>query len=374
MDTAHFDALTRVFGSASRRRLFGALTLAPLLGLMAGAGDDDDAEAGRRRRRKRRHKRRKNPGNRKGGGCTPKSRSVICSRFCGTVKNRQTCGKTVVCGPDCLTGQTCQNGVCGVACGSAFCPAGSEICADGVCRACTVTCSAADHVCDGAALQTALAGGGEVYVCPGRYTGLFVVPGSATLSIFGAGMGADPATATILDAQLAGETFVVEQYAQATITDLRLTGSGGRGNPGLLVGEDTTTAVVRCAVVDNGTSQFSSGGIIARGDVTIDDSLISGNRSTFGAGISISSSATALLRGTTIRGNTAGGGGGIRISSGTVTLADGCLVTGNVATTDQSGGIAAADTATVIISADSSVVGNEPDNCVIEGPLTGTCG
>lgn len=373
MDTAHFDVLAQALAAPGRRRVLSGLAALPLLGLALIT--PDEASAGRRKRRKQRHRKRKNPGSRKQKRCTRKPEAQICAQFCGTVKNRQTCGRTVVCGPDCLTGQTCQNGVCGVACGGAFCPAGSEICADGVCRACTVTCSAADHVCDGAALQTAIAGGGAVYVCPGRYTGEFVVPASMTISLFGAGMGADPATATILDAQRAGETVFVEQYANATLKDLRVTGSSGeRGNPGLLVAEDSAATLVRCAVVDNGKSQGSGGGISVRGSITLDDSLISGNLASNGAGVNMSSNATALLRGTTVRGNTAGTGGGFNVGSGTLTLADGCLVTGNVATADPGGGIAASDQATVMISADSSVVGNDPDDCAILGALTGTCG
>ena len=197
MDDRRLDLLVKALTAASPRRfLLGLFAALPFLGGLRALAEDDVSFDCRRKRRKQRHRKRKNPGNRK-RGCTRKSKAKICANVCGTVKNKKTCGKTVVCGPACAEGQVCQGGVCGVACSSDFCPAASEICIDGACQACDVTCTAANHVCDGAALQTAIAAGGTVLVCAGRYTGTFSVAGAAELTLFGAGMGSDPATATI---------------------------------------------------------------------------------------------------------------------------------------------------------------------------------
>lgn len=377
MDARHLDALTHALAAASpRRRLVALLAALPFLaGLRVQAGDDVHQD-GRRKRRKRRHRRRKNPGSRK-HRCTRKPKATICARFCGTVRNRQTCGKKVVCGPACAEGQVCQGGACGVACGSSFCPAASEICVDGACQACDVTCDAADHVCNGAALQTAIAAGGTVLVCAGRYSGTFAVAENADVTLLGAGMGDDPATATILDAKGAGSTLVVEALAKAALRDMRLTGaSGGSGNAGLQAEADTLIDVRRCAFVGNGTMESPAGGLRLPGSSTISDSLISENIANAGGAVHMAANASLIVRNTTVSDNSAAEAGGFNVNAGgSLTLEDGCLVTRNATTvTGFGGGIAAGNGTTITISADSHVIDNTPDDCFILGTLNGVCG
>ena len=54
------------------------------------------------------------------------------------------------------------------------CPANQICLRSGVCQPCTVTCTGTPATC-GTALQTAMDGGGTIYVCPGRYQGGFTL-------------------------------------------------------------------------------------------------------------------------------------------------------------------------------------------------------
>ena len=78
-------------------------------------------------------------------GCTP---ATCPPTACGSLPDG--CGGTLSCG----------------------CPANQICLRSGVCQPCTVTCTGTPVAC-GTALQTALNGGGTVYVCPGRYQGGF---------------------------------------------------------------------------------------------------------------------------------------------------------------------------------------------------------
>jgi hypothetical protein len=121
VDARRFDVLTRTLSSPdTRRRLLAALATTPLLGGLVTLLDPEDAEGKkRRRRRKDRHRRRKGKADGKRRrkqhrrACKPKKREVVCAGKCGTVKSRQTCGKTVDCGscdcdPPCGECFTCQ--------------------------------------------------------------------------------------------------------------------------------------------------------------------------------------------------------------------------------------------------------------------------
>lgn len=199
MDLPCFDALARLlFGTTSRRRLFGALVAVPVLAVADG---DEGAAKDRRRRRKARHKdhRDKAAGQRRRqrrrSRCRPRSRVVICADRCGPVTSRQTCGLTVDCGSCsceapcgvCLicqpgadapgrcvadpgqtaeacgeAGQRCQaDGRC--ACDAESCANPAPVCAGGACRACSV-----DHPCP--AGQCCQADGTCGAVCPACQT------------------------------------------------------------------------------------------------------------------------------------------------------------------------------------------------------------
>jgi hypothetical protein len=198
VESDRFDHLARVLaGAGTRRHLLGALAGAPVLGGLLAVLDPEEAEAKkRRRRRKKRRRKRKGKADDKRQrkqdrrACKPRPQDVVCAGRCGSVKNKQTCGKTVDCGScdcdppcsECFTcqgngdapgtcvpqagapcgpGQTCQNGVLqpqGTCDGSGSCVAADPVsCApyllcDG--STCASTCAANDECtdlcCDGA--------------------------------------------------------------------------------------------------------------------------------------------------------------------------------------------------------------------------------
>lgn len=106
------------------------------------------------------------------------------------------------CQPQCQSGRCGQSNGCG---GMCQCPAGSN-CHEGTCKPQTVRCSGPTDcaLLLKSALQSAV-DGTEIVLGPGLYPGNFEV--SKTVTLIGAGPGADPATATILDGQ--GQGIVV---------------------------------------------------------------------------------------------------------------------------------------------------------------------
>src|SRR5262249_40998353 len=86
---------------------------------------------------------------------------------CQTGDTFQQCGD---CNPACGQGQVCQDSVCGVVCGSAFCPAATEIC--DVDRQRCQRCVVCPSGCLYASVAEAVAeerAGATLYICPGRY-------------------------------------------------------------------------------------------------------------------------------------------------------------------------------------------------------------
>lgn len=177
MDFQNFDHVTRALSSVGTwRRALGLLTALPVLGGLLTLPDAEDVLGRRRRpRRKHRHDKHKHPGSHKHTGCKPKGKGKVCAGKCGPVKNKQTCDKTVDCGPcDCATpcgacftcdattrtckvdpqqvgeacgspGQLCAaDGTC--ACTDSSCPDCQQCGSDGVCSG---GCAAGQICCEG---------------------------------------------------------------------------------------------------------------------------------------------------------------------------------------------------------------------------------
>lgn len=106
----------------TRRRVLGLLAALPLLGGPLDAFHDEEGLAAKRRSRKQGRPARQGvtaQGKKRRRKCKPKSQATICANACGSVRNKQTCKKTIDCGPcDCV-------GPCG----------GGEQCCDGRCQA-----------------------------------------------------------------------------------------------------------------------------------------------------------------------------------------------------------------------------------------------
>ena len=408
MDARYFDALTRFLSVANtRRRLLGVLAPLPLVTDLSRLLDASDILAGRRKRRKQRHRKRKNPGNRK-RRCRAKSRSKICAGRCGQVKSRKTCGKKIdcgscsctptcgdltccngstcadlqtdlahcgACGNACGDGQVCQGGVCGVPCMDNFCVATSHVCSGARCQTCNVICESPDHECDMAILQAAIALDSNVYVCPGLYTGNLDIPAAIFVAITGAGMGDDPRSQTILDAQGRGRVVSIGEGAIAALRGMRIRNGVACDGSGVATGNDTDLRLSQCAVVENGNEQCQGGGLSTAGPTILNDCLISDNHALDGGGLAVTG-ASVTVRRSEIRDNTAStSGGGVYVAAGALELLEATVVTENTAEAAASGGgIAALVATTVTISADSMVTGNDPDDCQIAGTLGGSCG
>jgi predicted outer membrane repeat protein len=286
---------------------------------------------------------------------------TCCNDGCADLQtDPDQCG---ACGNPCAEGQSCQGGVCGVVCGSDFCPSANAICVDGSCQTCSVTCTGSAAAC-GTALQTALDGSETtLYVCPGTYRGGFSI--GRTVTVIGAGEGEDPATNTILDGN---NTQRVLELSSGTVglQRLRFTrGNVGSGNGGGIASTGAVLTLQDCAMANNRGN--TGGGIYTSATLTLTGTTrIVGNTATEGGGIY--SSGTLTLTGTTrIEGNTAGRGGGIFVVAGfPVTIGENCRVSGNTATDGPgSGGGIYGGVVSLLGSATPSpiVTGNCHENC-----------
>ncbi|MFT4041238.1 MAG: hypothetical protein QM692_23855 [Thermomicrobiales bacterium] len=412
MDTARFDALSRALAAQGTRRA----ALGALLGLpLAAAGLPHDAEASSkasRRTRKRRAqgehfnhrkstfclngktfraKRRKRASllaqgatlgkcpTCAGGASAPcLSGQTCCASGCADVQtDAANCG---ACGAACAPGQTCASGRCQIPCVYDLCDAATEICADQQCQPCDVTCTAVDHVCDGASLQAAISTREVVVVCPGRYTGAFTSPGSKTVTVIGAGAGNNPAIDTILDAQGAKGVTTVTLTSKSTTTlrSLRVTGGAGCGG-GVRTVFSSTLTLNACTVADN-ASICEGGGIYAEDTTTLFFSTVERNTATSGGGLFYRSPSNLQPNGlslsnTTVRMNTAQQGGGIYADNGQLSLLTGTVVTENTATQAQGGGGVYGGMNSTYVFSGQTVSNNDPDQCRLYGTfIVGVCG
>lgn len=429
MDGFRFDELTRALpGRLSRRRLgglgggfLGALGLAAISPADLGA---------KKKKRKKSCKRVKCPACRscKKGKCKPLPNESPCGP--GSACQNGAC----VCAEACCTNAQCPdpaNPVCvDFACApctsSGQCAPADAVCVEGACVACDVVCNGDPDEC-GDALQDAIADGGVIHVCPGRYRGNFVViEATPALTLIGAGDGDGAEANTILDADGLGRPFTIPGGIEETVTlrQLRLTGGqiiGPGGDPkpntiggggidhrgaelqmtdcavvdnevvgsgavnnlggGIFSGNDSTLTMTRCTVSDNyaesvsGESFGSGGGLRIDGAATLTDCLIADNRADNAAGgINIGSAADVTLTGSTVvERNEAPFGGGIFDSGGGVLeIGADCRVRNNTATFGggSGGGIrTSAGSVVTLLGDDPSpiVVDNCDENCA--GPV-----
>lgn len=270
-----------------------------------------------------------------GTACTADSASSCCTGFC----DAGTCQQPS-CDPPC-GGATpiCQNLTCVACSASAPCPSGQLCLEDGSCQPCDVSCPSGDAAACGAALQEAIAAGGTVYVCPGRYTGRYDVP--LSLALIGAGQGDDPAVDTILDARGIDRVIRISLLTEAVeLARLRITG---------------------------GDHAFGAGIFHGGMQLLMRDSTVTGNVAGTGGGIAVATDSILVMTRCTVRSNQADLDGGGIVNDGTVTL-ETSTVTGNTSGNAPAG---IANFETVNLN-NSTVSGNAPGNCGGTGTFNGS--
>jgi uncharacterized protein YjbI with pentapeptide repeats len=375
----------------------------------------------------------------------------------GSIENKD-CDSPTACCPTCIEfGRACGGGLGGACCGVAVCTGGAcgcpadrpHRCSDGVCRACCVDadCSPDQNcqngvcvndcdvcmttACAHQSVAAAIAAGlTTIHICPGTYpTNLASFP--ASLTLIGAGSGADQNSNTILDGGNTNRVLNVASGVTLVVRSLRIargrtprTGPNGNVGGGIANGGTVTldgVAVVEsvaadagggiwntgtltlqngCRVTTNSASgnaggirnegtlivsgsdvsdNTAGGGVLASGGgidgrsgmVTLTNSTVERNRAQSGAGINIEGGTVTVNAGGRVNGNIGtGNGGGIRLrSGGTLLLKAGSSVTNN--STGVNGGAMFNDGGLVTIEDGAVICDNTPNDCV--GPISGTC-
>lgn len=267
-----------------------------------------------------------------------------------------TRGKCQGCTPNC-------GGTCGGddGCGGVCNCASGLICAAGTCAPCTVPCTGDPAAC-GEALATALAGIGDIVLCPGTYQGNFTI--NRSVQIFGSGSGSNPTVDSILDGNAAGRTFGIQDGVSVLLSGLAITnGDGGIGGGGIRSSAATLT-IERCTITGN-TARDGAGLSIFGGVTTVRNSTITQNGTEDGhnGGGLDAENATLIIEGSVFNANTIGdNGGGLYLSGGSCTFDSASSVTGNSAL--DGGGIygATGDVPTVALNG-ATVSGNTGGNC-----------
>jgi hypothetical protein len=296
--------------------------------------------------------------------CCADGESCCGSDCTDTNTDPEHCG---ACNTTCPEGQVCQGGVCGLACGSDFCPAATEICDGGTCQSCDVC-----PTCAYTTVQAAVADGSgpnTIRICPGTYGKITV---TRSLTLIGAGEGASAGNNTILDAQQTGGTVVVSNAGAVTLRRLRITGGSTILGSGVSNSGSTLT-LTNCTVTGNSRTNGEGGGVLnafgaslTMTDCTISDNHVPGGQPRAGGiGGGLGNVGQATLTNCTISGNSAGINGGGIGNAGPLTL-DGGEVSGNTA--GSSGGGIRNNGGTVTLLNDASVTANfapagTPNNC-----------
>ncbi|MFT4039226.1 MAG: hypothetical protein QM692_13655 [Thermomicrobiales bacterium] len=361
MDAAQFDAVSRSVNVRLTRRRVGLMAGATALGAAALAAWGGAPEAAAKKRRaKAEHNLRGNKAIMCVNGVTTRVPKKKRKKYLKQGATRGECANT--CTPSCPTGACNVSDGCGGTCG---CASGS-VCASGTCRACNVLCQSGDTpaVC-GEALQTAMAAGGDVYVCPGRYLGGFVL--GAQVSVYGAGNGDNPAVDAILDGQNVLGTTVVTMAGEGTfeLFNLRITGGA---NSGVRLSNSAVTGNITDCVITGNTAEAGAGIALSSGALHLVGSTISTNTASGGgAGMLATSSGSSTITTTIFTGNiSAADGGGILQYNGTLTLDSTVSITGNQAGAVASGGGVLVGGGT-FNRGGATISGNTPDNCVGTG-------
>jgi hypothetical protein len=296
----------------------------------------------------------------------------------------------------------CTDGAC-VACTSNAQCGEDALCVDGECHACDVTCTAADHTCWSSELDAAIAAGGTIYVCPGRYLGSLTL--TEDVNIIGAGQGTDPAVDTILNGAAQGRVVWNHPDVAASLRAVWITNGVGDhlqfGSGVLNQGQLSLTA---CTISGNETysSAYGAGlattglgstlemtdctvhsntlyGNLAKGaglyidspttltNCTIgpDNVMLFGEVSSSGGGIYLVSDNSGCLKlnNCNIFGNSAAYGGGITNNDGRIRI-DGGSVTGNAATVEG---------ADIYNLGDLAYDGTTIGECIDDGPFACGC-
>ncbi|MFN8663081.1 MAG: hypothetical protein U0075_14430 [Thermomicrobiales bacterium] len=364
MEHTRFDTLVQQWVAVGTRRR--------VLGILAGLGVGlsllpDDGEASNRNNKKNKRKKQRfclNGENVKAKNKKKKRRL----RREGAVK-----GRCQGCTPTCPADGTCgMDDGCGAVCGCG----GEAICVAGNCESCTVTCTGSATQC-GTDLQTALDGGGDVFVCPGLYAAAsgFAVSVSGT-SVYGAGNGDDQASDTILSVQGADATVVSIPPSgpgfEVTLSGLRITGSNTTASPGGISNIGASLSVDNCAIVGNEAGDVA-GGIYTTGPMVLSNSVVSGNTcATSGPGgiaqLLVLPADTGLITNSVIDGNEGQTVGGISVTlplmGQTFTVDSDSQVTNNTTTgATLAGGIAKFGIGTADATG-ATVTGNTNPQCL----------
>lgn len=357
MDSSRFDAFARSMDSHLTRRLLGRIAVVGALTSIAVLEAAEPSAEAKQRRVRSEHNIR---GNKAIMCISGKTRRVAKSKRKTYLKRGATRGKCKICTPVCT--------VCGEpdGCGGTclVCTA-NEICVNGACKACTLTCDASADVC-GAALKAELLKGGTIYLCPGAYEGTFDPQFSA--QIYGAGGSTDdPEVSTLLVGSDGIGAMWVHAGIKLLLSGVRVTGANSNASGGgILVHHSQAEVTIQHSVITRNRSGSNRGGGIAilLGTVSISDSEISSNYAGISGGGILNRGTLSITTTTIIDNEAADWGGGIYNTEGTTSLASTVSVTENRANNVVgSGGGIYRDSGAVNVNG-ASVTLNTPDQCV----------
>jgi nitrous oxidase accessory protein NosD len=208
---------------------------------------------------------------------------------------------------------------------------------------------------DGRALTRAIAAAnpGDRLNVFGTCRGNYVI--GKSLRVFGNTVAAAP---TVLDGNGSGRVLTVlpQLNSTVTVTLARLVVTGG-GEGGIEVGEGTAVALNRSTVRGNTATNRVGAGIQTGGDLTLNNTTVTGNRAVLDGG-GIYNFGDLTLNSSRLTRNTTGGGGGGLFNEGTAVL-NFSRVTGNTAG-GPGGGILSVNT---LVLNSTVVSGNVPDDC-----------
>ena len=374
MELTRFDALARRWAdTGTRRRLLGMLAGAGAVSvaMLPELGESPDAE-GKARRVRGEH----NIRGKKAVMCIDgKTRRVPKKKRKTWLKRGATRGACTGCTPTCPANGCGMDDGCGNVCG---CGAGSG-CFAGTCQPCSVSCTGTPQAC-GAALQAAIDGGGDLYVCPGQYasTSGFTTTLGIGVNLYGVGSGTDPASNTILDASGGTSTVLtilkVPVGTPVTLSGLRITGGNGGNLSGGIFNYAELT-VENCAIVNNTSSGSSAAAIVSGGGLTLVNSLVEANMCTgYGAGgVELALSGTgedSFITNSVITRNTGGFIGGVQVNlfdgSRSLTVDSTSQITNNTATEPIpiAGGIARTTPSGMVNVTGATISGNTDPQCL----------
>jgi nitrous oxidase accessory protein NosD len=208
---------------------------------------------------------------------------------------------------------------------------------------------------DGRALTRAIAAAnpGDRLNVFGTCGGNFVI--DKDLRVFGNTQATAPTT---LDGRGSGRVLTVLPSLRSSVSVrlTRLVVTGG-GEGGIEVGEGTTVTLTSSTVRGNTATNRVGAGIANGGDLTLNSTIVTGNRAALDGG-GVYNFGDLTLNSSRLTRNTSGGGGGGLFNEGTAVL-NFSRVTGNTAA-GPGGGIL--DVNTLILNS-TVVSGNVPDDC-----------